>query len=297
MTLLGFSLLKSLLLLLAVSIVVGEEVSVVTYVSSNGTDEVQCLGGYCKTLGYVLGNIGTINCTNCTIVVTYSHGVFQYDNASHTANLTSIEYLHIVGINMPVLDFEDNGVLLHLNSYNTSVVIEGVEIYRCVGDDNSENNCIGNGGLGYFYKYFQQFSLLDIVVSNNSKSISVMAQNIECKNSLFHHGIIELALYVPHNFTCWIANCTFIDITFGMLGSIIDIVIDHLSESSGNILIENCTFSIIDMELEHNKINTIISADAYTISKSNITFTLQNCKFEKSTVVSHLQHRPQATSK
>lgn len=280
----------------------GENISTVIYVSSNGTDEAQCLssaggiGHPCKTLGYVLGNIATTHCTNCTIMVTYSHKVFHDFNDSHVANLASVEHLHIVGIGMPVLDYAGSGVLLKSNSNTASVVIESVKINDCFGLDETDDSCIGITNDFFL----QQFSLLN-VIANNVWGVSVIAQNAEFKNSWFN-GTVMLNLLAPPftNFSYQVTNCTFTDVNTGYSsGDIIHIEADG-SQLSGAILIEDCIFSNSGMSLDEANGDTMISINILPPKSSDdtrsINITLQNTKLENRSILNYLDVNTNAGS-
>ena len=62
----------------------------IAYVSDDGIDESSCLNGdsHCKTLGYVLTNIPKLQCTNCTVLVTYDHVVGNLSNTPYIVNIS-----------------------------------------------------------------------------------------------------------------------------------------------------------------------------------------------------------------
>ena len=190
-----------------------------TYVSSNGTDDTTCLNGGmfhpCKTLGYVLTNITNLQCTNCMIMINYSHSVFQGQHGIRDINITHIASLRVLGIGMPCLDFQWFGLKLLVNT-NSSVDIQNMHFIHC------GSNFKVHGAQGYFCialnlpssLYLYLFSLTNVTLDRCINAINVMAVNV-----LYYKCKIECTwiLKVPHHlissanasFNYTIKNCSF----------------------------------------------------------------------------------------
>ena len=102
--------------------------------SDDGIDDRSCLNNdsHCKTLGYVLTNIPMLQCSNCTVMVTYDHIVGPLNSSTlYAVNISNVEVLYIVGLGQPNLYFNESGLLLVNNDNTTSVIIENVIFNDC----------------------------------------------------------------------------------------------------------------------------------------------------------------------
>ena len=192
------------------------------YVSADGTDNSSCLtdGGNCMTLGYVLSNLTMLQCSNCTIMVNYSHNVtctqgryfysyndeygyyyyYSYDQYNECSiDISSITFLHIIGLGnpKPILDFTRHSLWLDNGDNITSVIIENIEFNNCY-------TCIYTHGIDDPYKYYYllSFSMADVVIRNNinetdSSGIAIIAKNMYCRRSEFYNVTNGIRLYVP----------------------------------------------------------------------------------------------------
>ena len=136
------------------------------YVSDDGIDD-SCLnnGSHCKTLGYVLTNIPMLQCSNCTVNVTYEHivGLFNvHVSTPYTVNISNVEVLYIVGLGQPSLYFNGSGLVLANDDNATSVTIKNATFHDC----NREYSCIW-AGLCISIKWQTEAELLFIRFYNN----------------------------------------------------------------------------------------------------------------------------------
>ena len=192
------------------------------YASADGNDNSGCLtdGGHCMTLGYVLRNLAMLQCSNCTIMVNYSHNVtctqgrysysyndgyysyyyYSYDDEC-SINISNITFLHIIGLGSPkpILDFTRHSLRLDNGDNITSVIIENIEFNNCY-------TCIYMYGIDdpkIYYKYYLlSFSMTDVVIRNNineidSSGIAIIAKNMYCRRSEFYNVTNGIRLYVP----------------------------------------------------------------------------------------------------
>ena len=175
------------LLITYLHVVVGGELlqysTGVVYVSDDGIDDGSCLdgGSHCKTLGYVLTNIPMLQCSNCTVMVTYDHIVGPLNSSTlYTVNISNVEVLYIVGLGQPTLYFYGSGILLANNDNTTSVIINNVIFNDCIGNEAS---CIST--LGCFNNYI--YYLLNFTVTNvvlyNSSMMCIVAEGVYWKHS------------------------------------------------------------------------------------------------------------------
>ena len=220
----------------------------VVYVSDDGIDDSSCLNGgsHCKTLGYVLTNIPMLQCSNCTVMVTYDHIVGPFNNSTsyYTVNISNVEVLYIVGLGQPSLYFNGSGLLLINNDNITSVVIENVILNDCYIKEIG--SCIWT--LGFFSTYINYY-LLNFTVTNvmlyNAYSICVVAQGIYWQHSNIYDSVFGGLWVTPpgiQSSEIEVMNSTFQNITnFCVVG--IQLFHGHLrSLSNVSILIRQCQF-------------------------------------------------------
>ena len=158
----------------------------IIYVSKGGTDNSSCLNGesHCKTLGYVLTNIPMLQCTNCTVMVTYDHvvGPLSY-NQSYIADVSNVETLCIIGLEQPNLDFNGSGLKLVNTDNNTLIIIENVKV--------NNYNDVDLATLMYNY-YLLQFTMVNVMVHNST--MRVVTRNLYYCHSLYSKSNIFLSV-------------------------------------------------------------------------------------------------------
>ena len=210
----------------------------VVYVSDDGIDDRSCLnnGSHCKTLGYVLTSIPMLQCSNCTVMVTYDHIVGS--STLYTVNISNVEVLYIVGLEQPNLYFNESGILLVNNDNTTSVIIQNVTFNDCSHFDN-------------YIHYLLNFTVTNVVLYNSS--VLVVAQGVYWQHSNFYGCIGSLEVVLPDVASSKIVvmNSTF---------SFVSIVLryGHLhSFSNVSVLIRQCEFIgvLLTLTLQKNFIN------------------------------------------
>ena len=154
----------------------------IIYVSKDGTDNNSCLNGdnHCKTLGYVLTNIPMLQCTSCTVMVTYGHVVGPLRNTPYIVNISNVEVLYIVGhgLGQPNLDFNGNTLKLvtRLNTVITTLVIENIKGKHY--DLSTE-----------FFVIILKFTMINVMLYNST--IEITAKNTHYQSSQhFNNWII-----------------------------------------------------------------------------------------------------------
>lgn len=245
-----------------------------TYVSSNGTNDTQCLNGGashpCKTLGYVLLHLSGLQCTNCTVMVTYSHEAFPVDNSSQVHITLSLQSLHIAGVNFPKLTFSGHTVVLHGGDTTTDkLVMENVELANCGVDMCMETEPSGSYYVG-------QFNLLNVTMSNVGP-LHIVAHNLLYMDCSFHDifsgdqlFVVELA---PPFYNATIVNCSFEGPAFGY----VKVNITN-SPFLTTVTISHCiftNFSFDGFEAVHNYVAIFLSIDNATID-----IDIEDCVFQ-----------------
>ena len=246
----------------------------VVYVSDDGIDDSSCLNGgsHCKTLGYVLTNIPMLQCSNCTVNVTYDHIVGL--STPYTVNISNVEVLYIVGLGRPRLYFNGSGLQLVIN---TSVILENLEFDDC--NLNQTQSCIYYDGE---YTYLRSFAITDVVLYNSS-SIRVAAKVVHCHGLYCYnssYGCLKILIMNPavHAGTAdseiVVTNSTFEYSDFYTI--LILIAVDGSPSNYSSVLIKNCQFF---------NISTLRAAIDFTMVNYNhyfINFTVQECWMDSS---------------
>ena len=241
----------------------------VVYVSDDGIDDSSCLNGgsHCKTLGYVLTNIPMLQCSNCTINVTYDHivGLFNV-STPNTVDISNVEVLYIVGLGQPRLYFNGSGLKL-VNKVNTSIILENLEFDDC--NLNQAGPCMATSGE---FLYLKSFAITDVVMYNSS-SMTVAAKVVHChglhcyKSSLY--GCLTIVTPGITDSEIVVTNSTF-EYSNGLYALAIRVNGSPLNCNS--VLIKNCQFF---------NISTIAITFEMTIDNrylySFINFTVQDC--------------------
>ena len=243
----------------------------VIYVSDNGKDDSTCLdgGSRCKTLGYVLTNIPMLQCSNCTVNVTYDHIVGPPNSSTpHTVNINSVEVLRIVGLGQPSLYFNGSGLLLVNNDNTTSVIIENVTFNDCNGDDA----CIRTLDTFGNYYFLLNFTVTNVVLHNTS-SINVVAQRMYWQHSnIYDSSYGGLDIYTPDvaGSEIVVLNSTFQSI---ISFSVVDITLRSGHVHQSNVSIIQCQFV--------NASNTLVSLT----NELNcfVNFVVDECMFYNNT--------------
>ena len=168
----------------------------VIYVGRNGSNTTECLNGGaahpCETLGYVLINL---QCTNCTIVVSYDHKVFprcgrySFVHASHDVTMTNLVYLHIHGSNKPTLDFNNCGIKLIYDDNATELILTNLQIEHCQGASDHTTSiptCISDAAKSNL-KFLTKITLRDINVTDSYRIVISAHYNIQIQNINFYH--------------------------------------------------------------------------------------------------------------
>ena len=250
---------SSLLLSLFIThLVVGGELlqysTDIIYVSKGGTDNSSCLNGesHCKTLGYVLTNIPMLQCTNCTVMVTYDHvvGPLSY-NQSYIADVSNVETLCIVGLEQPNLDFNGSGLKLVNTDNNTLIIIENVKV--------NNYNDVDLATLMYNY-YLLQFTMVNVMVHNST--MRVVTRNLYYCHSLYSKSNIFLSV-APGE----IDNKIIVLNSTLQLSFLFIYVLDSVSINT--ILIRKCHFSYM--------YNIALRA---TCSNCSIDFIMTECQLD-----------------
>ena len=156
----------------------------VVYVSDDGIDDRNCLnnGSHCKTLGYVLINIPMLQCSNCTINVTYDHNVGPLNwHTPYTVNISNVEVLYIVGLRQSRLYWNGSSLLLVSNDNTTSVIIKNVVFNDCIGFHFMCISTLGCSNKNIHF-YLLNFTVTNVVLYNSS-TICVVAQNVYWQHS------------------------------------------------------------------------------------------------------------------
>ena len=196
-----------LLSLFITHLAVGDELPQCSvYVSADGTDNSSCLndGGRCKTLGYVLSNLTMLQCSNCAIMVNYSHDVtlecehYDYDSHSECSiDISNVVFLYIIGLgnSRPILNFMRQIMRLDNDDNTTSVTIENVEFNNC-------HKCIYVDDDELFF-YLLNFNMTNVAIRNiiddgdDFSGISIIAKNIYCLRSEFYNVTNGIFLHIP----------------------------------------------------------------------------------------------------
>ena len=198
-----------LLSLFITHLAVGDELPQCSvYVSADGTDNSSCLndGGRCKTLGYVLSNLTMLQCSNCAIMVNYSHDVTlecerrnDYDIHSECLiDISNVVFLYIIGLgnSRPILNFMGQIMRLDNDDNTTSVTIENVEFNNCY-------KCIHIADDELKIYYLLNFNMTNVAIRNNIdddddfSGISIIAKNIYCLRSEFYNVTNGISLFIP----------------------------------------------------------------------------------------------------
>ena len=226
----------------------------IVYVSDNGTDNSSCLNSesHCKTLGYVLTNMPMLQCTNCTVMVTYDHvvGPLSY-NQSYIADVSNVETLCIVGLEQPNLDFNGSGLKLVNNNNNTLIIIENVKV--------NNYNDVDLATLMYNY-YLLQFTMVNVMVHNST--MRVVTRNLYYCHSLYSKSNIFLSV-APGE----IDNKIVVLNSTLQLSFLFIYVLDSVSINT--ILIRKCHFSYM-----------YSIALRATCSNCSIDFIMTECQFD-----------------
>ena len=251
----------------------------VIYVGDDGIDDSSCLNGasHCKTLGYVLTNIPMLQCSNCTVNVTYDHivGLFNV-STPYTVNISNVEVLYIVGLGQPRLYFNGSGLQLvnNNNDNTTSVILENLEFDDC--NLNQTGFCMAtsgmaNGELKYTF-YLWNFTITNVVLYYSS-SMGVAAKvvhchGLHCYNSRFYGCLAILTPGIADSEVV-VTNSTF-EYNSGL--SSIWIAVDGSPSNYNSALIKNCQFFNI----------STMAAIYFEMAPGNdnhyfINFTVQEC--------------------
>ena len=176
------------------------------YVSADGTDNSSCLtdGGRCKNLAYVLSNLTMLQCSNCTIMVNYSHDVTlkcrEYNYLVCPIDISSVTFLYVIGLgnSRPVLNFMRQSMQLDNDDNTTSVTIENIEF----------NNCYTCIYVPVYVEskiyYLLNFNMTNVAIHNNIHAFSfsaagifIAAKNMHCQRSEFYNVTNGILLYIP----------------------------------------------------------------------------------------------------
>ena len=248
----------------------------VVYVSDDGIDDSSCLNGgsHCKTLGYVLTNIPMLQCSNCTVNVTYDHIVSLFNvSTPFTVNISNVEVLYIVGLGQPKLYFNGSGLqLVDNDNFTTSVILENLEFDDC--NLNQTGFCMATSGIydGEYTFYLRSFAITDVVLYNSS-SMGVVAKvvhchGLHCYNSSFLYGCLTILNPGTADSEIVVINSAF-EYSNGLYAILIEVDGSPLSYNS--VLIKNCQFF---------NISTIAAIFFEMINHDNhyfINFTVQEC--------------------
>ena len=190
-----------LLLLLSTNLCTGGElVESTIYVNSTGVDDITCLNGGlshpCKTLGHVLTNITKLQCTSCTILISYGHNVFSHTTSFtyYPIDINKLIYLEVNGwFNGLLFD----GAGMSLSNYNgTTVVFKDAELVNC-GDGAGDNLCVSTDSSSN--SFLKEFSLVNVFINGDTAIMDIVARNVLCHKCIFNSG--GLRLYAPRNST------------------------------------------------------------------------------------------------
>ena len=243
----------------------------IIYVSKDGTDNSSCLNGesHCKTLGYVLTNIPILQCTNCTVTVTYDHVVGPLSNTPYIVNISSIEALYIIGLGQPNLDFNGSGLKLVNTDNNTSVIIENFKVSNCKlgGFTCTFTDGIDNGNSICF---LLKFTLINVMVHNGR--ITVVAKSVHYHSSHFKNDYYgnDFVITAPGAVD---SKIVLLNNTFHNTLSI-DISDDSQNLSKKFVVIRQCHF-----------IGTMQAVNLTAIS-CLLNFTMENCQLDTCTAAS-----------
>ena len=246
------------------------------HVSANGTctDSSGCLNDdyHCKTLGYVLAklNVLRLQCTNCTIVVTYDHDVNLPTNCEYKGcqvHIGNVEFLYIVGLGQPSLYFHGSGLQLIAADHMTSVIIEDVVFSDC--GHAKYSSCI----------HILDHYLLELNVTNvmlkNTGDISVAAQYVYWQHSN-HYNASYLWIQTPDEVD---SETVVMNTTFSMVnnnGYIIHVDFGHGHPSLiHKVYIQECHFN----NHMHNGFSAITLESDIGIY-SNMDLVVEGCMYQ-----------------
>ena len=259
----------------------------VVYVSDDGIDDSSCLNGgsHCKTLGYVLTNIPMLQCSNCTVMVTYDHIVGPLNSSTpYTVNISNVEVLYVVGLRQPRLYFNGSGLLLAGDERTTpSIAFINIDFNDCKVSTNEASNCIVGADSRLY-----NFTLANVTLYR-SAGVVIRAHNVHCLNTNFYSSrltypgccLVVLILRVAnygHEIT--VTNSTFQNITDGLAAIEITYynnVKQSWSQLNVSILIRKCQFINF---VAHVPLGKVIKLE---INNTNpIFFTTEECLFDSS---------------
>ena len=259
----------------------------VVYVSDDGIDDSSCLNGgnHCKTLGYVLTNIPMLQCSNCTVMVTYDHIVGPLNSdLPYYVDISNLRSLYIVGLEQPHLNFNRSGLRLIVSDTDSlpSVFLENISINDC----RAEIDTIRYPLCIITESYVAHFIMANVTL-HNSAGIYIKAQTMHCLSSGFFNSYnyspgsqyltIEPTGSVAANVIVF--NSTFQNTT--NFNFIILISCPYpLSPPSVTILIEQCHFTNIAPHSTSTKAGVIVGLLAEHMNF--ITFNVEKCSFDKS---------------
>ena len=227
----------------------------VIYVSDDGKDNGNCLNGgsHCKTLGHVLTNIPMLQCSNCTVMVTYDH-IVGLVSCSAIVDIGNVEVLHIVGIGQPSLYFNKHTLVLANTDNTTSVIIENLEFHNCTCVQYGEcMPCISMKD-GY---YLLNFSIINLTL-RQVNLVSIVAKNTYCHSSYFEStNILELKTSGVGNSEILVLNSTFRDFEI--------MIYAYGTSQNSSIIIRQCHF---------------MHSISLSAGGGNINFNINECHFD-----------------